>query len=90
MFDEIVNAIKQTRTSYFEDRADQIPTYLCGGGSLLYGLPEYVASKLQSKIIICQPFVNANAPQFLDKLLVETGPEYAVAAGLALKYIHNI
>lgn len=88
--DTIITSIEQTKKQYFESTAGDVPIYLCGGGSLLYGLPEYLASKLNTKIIICQPFANAIAPQFLDKLLVETGPEYAVAAGLSLKYIYNI
>jgi type IV pilus assembly protein PilM len=86
--DKIVADIRRVRAEFSDEKS--LPIYLCGGGSLLYGLPEYVAKTLDSKITICQPFINAEAPEFLDKLLVETGPEYAVAAGLALKYIHNI
>lgn len=86
--DKIIEGVERIRK---ENNFDvNTPVYLCGGGSLLYGLPQYVSESLNARIIICQPFVNSQAPDFLDKLLVETGPEYAVAAGLALKHLRTI
>ncbi len=84
----LVDSLRLTQREH-NIKADS-PIYLCGGGSLLFGLPEYIAQTMSVKIIICQPFMNTQAPKYLDKLLVETGPEYAVATGLALKHIRTI
>lgn len=66
------------------------PVYLCGGGVLLQGLPERLADQLDTKVIICQPFTNVQSPAYLDKILLETGPEYAVSAGLAMKHLRVV
>ena len=83
--EKIINSIENFRKN--SDLAESDPLYLAGGGSLLYGLPELLAKRLNMQVIICQPFINVSAPEYLNKLLVETGPEYAVAAGLALKHV---
>jgi len=85
---KVSDKIKQLMAEY--KLSSSVPIYLSGGGSLLFGLPEYIANSLAVKVIICQPFINTSAPAYLDKLLVETGPEYAVSAGLALKHIRTI
>lgn len=58
---------------------------LTGGGSLMKGLPELAANSFRSEIEIGHPFSKVNAPAFLDKVLEATGPEFAVALGLALR-----
>ncbi len=58
---------------------------LTGGGSLLKGLPEQVADNFQVEVEQGHPFSKVHAPAFLDKVLSATGPEFAVALGLALR-----
>ena len=56
-----------------------------GGGSLLKGLPEVAANNFRAEIEVGHPFSKVSAPVFLGKVLEATGPEFAVALGLALR-----
>jgi len=56
-----------------------------GGGSLLKGLKEVASNNFRSEIEIGHPFSKVGAPEFLGKVLETTGPEFAVALGLALR-----
>ena len=58
---------------------------LTGGGSLLKGLKEVAENNFKAEIEIGHPFSKVGAPAFLDKVLEATGPEFAVALGLALR-----
>jgi type IV pilus assembly protein PilM len=58
---------------------------LTGGGSLLKGLKEMASSNFQAEIEVGHPFSKVGAPAFLEKVLLATGPEFAVALGLALR-----
>jgi type IV pilus assembly protein PilM len=56
-----------------------------GGGSLLKGLLEKAASTLPAEVILGNPFNKVEYPQFLAEVLRSIGPEFTVAAGLALR-----
>ncbi|HYD90956.1 MAG TPA: pilus assembly protein PilM, partial [Flavobacterium sp.] len=56
-----------------------------GGGSLMKGLKEVGADNFRSEIEVGKPFSKVAAPAFLGKVLETTGPEFAVALGLALR-----
>ena len=58
---------------------------LSGGGSLLKGLKEVADNNFRAETEIGHPFGKVGAPAFLDKVLTATGPEFAVAIGLALR-----
>ncbi len=58
---------------------------LTGGGSLLKGLKEMAANNFRAEIEVGRPFFKVGAPEFLGKVLDATGPEFAVALGLALR-----
>ena len=58
---------------------------LSGGGALLKGLKEEAAQNLHFEIEMGHPFSKVGAPAFLDKVLQQAGPEFAVAIGLALR-----
>lgn len=56
-----------------------------GGGSLLKGLKEISSDNFRAEVEIGHPFSKVGAPEFLQKVLETTGPEFAVAIGLALR-----
>ena len=56
-----------------------------GGGALLKGLKEVASNNFRAEIEIGHPFSKVGAPEFLGKVLEATGPEFAVALGLALR-----
>lgn len=60
-------------------------TILIGGGAALKGLLELSKENLKTEVEIGLPFNKVSAPAFLDNILRETGPEFAVAIGLALR-----
>jgi type IV pilus assembly protein PilM len=58
---------------------------LTGGGALLKGLQEMAVNNFRAEIQVGRPFSKVGAPEFLGKVLEATGPEFAVALGLALR-----
>jgi Tfp pilus assembly PilM family ATPase len=51
----------------------------------LKGLKEVAVNDFRAEIEIGHPFSKVSAPAFLDKVLLNMGPEFAVALGLALR-----
>ena len=58
---------------------------LVGGGSALKGLSDVAKNNFKTEVISANPFNKVTAPAFLENILKETGPEFAVAIGLALR-----
>ena len=61
--------------------------YLVGGGSLLKGFLEVAKSNFQAEVIYSNPFGKTESPAFLAPILQASGPEFAVAVGLALRQL---
>jgi len=60
---------------------------LSGGGSLIKGLLPYSKNSFHTEVILSDPFSKIEAPLFLEPVLKASGPEFAVAVGLALKQL---
>ena len=58
---------------------------LAGGGAGLHGLSEYAGQNVSVDVERSNPFGRVQAPAFLEEVLVEVGPEFAVAIGMALR-----
>lgn len=58
---------------------------LVGGGSALKGLSELAKNNFKTEVFSADPFNKVSTPAFLENILKETGPEFAVAIGLALR-----
>lgn len=58
---------------------------LVGGGAALKGLGPLAEANFKTKVFPGNPFGKVVAPAFLENILKETGPEFAVAIGLALR-----
>ncbi|MEA2112976.1 MAG: pilus assembly protein PilM [Patescibacteria group bacterium] len=56
-----------------------------GGGSVIKGLTESSLKHLEIESVLADPFEKIKTPAFLDDILKEIGPEFAVAVGLALR-----
>jgi type IV pilus assembly protein PilM len=63
---------------------------LVGGGSALRGIADLAQKNFQIAVEAGNPFVKTEAPAFLEKILKETGPEFAVAVGLALRRLQEL
>ncbi|MDP2650116.1 MAG: pilus assembly protein PilM, partial [bacterium] len=58
---------------------------LAGGGGGLPGLVEYASEQVHVEVEKSKPFERIQTPAFLDEVLKEVGPEFAVAVGAALR-----
>lgn len=63
--------------------------FLIGGGSALKGFRDLAAQNFKVEVISGNPFEKIEVPAFLEKVLKETGPEFAVAAGAALRCLQE-
>lgn len=62
---------------------------LTGGGSNLKGLIDYASTRLGLEVTRGNPFSRIMTPAFMQPILREIGPSFAVAVGLALHEITN-
>ena len=82
IFDETNNAILAFEKKHNKTISKVI---MVGGGSALKGLAELAKDSFKTEVISANPFNKLSTPAFLDDILKETGPEFAVAIGLALR-----
>jgi type IV pilus assembly protein PilM len=64
--------------------------YLVGGGAALKGLTEVAKDSFRTDVVAGDPFGKLATPAFLTQSLKETGPEFAVAIGLALRKLQEL
>lgn len=62
---------------------------LVGGGAALKGLSELAKTAFKTEAVLGNPFGKLATPAFLEKVLRETGPEFAVAIGVALRKLQD-
>ena len=63
---------------------------LSGGGSILDGFKELAEKSFETEVKYADPFSKVDAPAFLVDVLSESGPEFAVALGLALRKLEEL
>lgn len=63
---------------------------LVGGGSSLKGLEPLAQKSFQTEAVGGNPFGKVITPAFLDEVLKQTGPQFAVALGLALRRLQEL
>jgi len=62
---------------------------LTGGGASLPGLRAFANESLKREVDIANPFSRTEAPAFLEKVLADIGPGFAVATGCALRELRR-
>jgi type IV pilus assembly protein PilM len=84
--DYIFSEAHQVMLSYQRKYNRDVPkATIVGGGAMLKGVLEYAESRLQCQVVLGDPFGKTEAPAFLMDVLKTTGPEFAVAVGVALR-----
>lgn len=63
---------------------------LTGGGVLLKGFTDLAKISFQSEIVYADPFNKLETPAFLAEQFLQSGPEFAVAIGCALRRLSEI
>jgi len=64
--------------------------FLTGGGSALRGFRDLAAANFKVEVISSNPFEKVEVPAFLENILKETGPEFTVAVGAALRCLQEL
>lgn len=64
--------------------------FLLGGGVKVGGFLDLAKKGLQTEVVLGDPFGKVEAPAFLEDMLRKTGPEFAVAMGLALRRLGEL
>jgi type IV pilus assembly protein PilM len=87
----LLSDISRTAVSW-EQRNNQSLSgmVVTGGGAGLKGFKNLAQQKIQSEIRLADPFGKTQAPAFLEPILKETGPEFSVAVGLALRRLAEV
>jgi len=81
---EVVNLIKDFNKKYQRSVGKVL---LVGGGSQLKGLVDYSVKRLAISVEMAEPFNKVEYPVFLSKVLQESGVDFSVALGLALRIL---
>lgn len=63
---------------------------LIGGGAMMKGVGDVAREVIGLPVVMGAPFDKVEAPVFLSNVLKETGPEFAVAIGLALRKLEDL
>lgn len=63
---------------------------LTGGGSVLKGILPFAQKNLESEVELADPFAKVDAPAFLQGILKDAGPQFAVALGIALRQLQEL
>lgn len=64
--------------------------FLTGGGVLLKGLKEKAEATFNVPVVMADPFSKVEYPAFLENVLKQAGPSFAVAIGLALRRLQDL
>lgn len=62
---------------------------LTGGGSVMKGIEGLAKTRLQTDVMLGDPFAKVNTPAFLEDVLKQAGSEFSVAIGLALRKLQD-
>ena len=79
---EVSNVIQNFERKYNKPVSKII---LSGAGSLLPGFRDLAAKTFRIETISANPFEKVTVPEFVQNVLAETGPEFSVALGVALR-----
>lgn len=63
---------------------------LTGGGVLLKGLTDLARISFQTEVVYADPFSRLETPAFLTEHFAQSGPEFAVAIGCALRRLSEL
>ncbi|PIT97015.1 hypothetical protein COT82_00095 [Candidatus Campbellbacteria bacterium CG10_big_fil_rev_8_21_14_0_10_35_52] len=63
---------------------------LTGSGAMMKGILPVAEKHFETSVTISDPFSKTKSPAFLEEILKEVGPGFAVAVGLALRRLQEI
>jgi len=88
--DRILDDVNRVFLSYERKHNKNIGrVILTGGGAVLKGLLVFAVEKLETEVVLGDPFSKTQTPAFLEDILRQVGPEFSVAVGLALRKLQE-
>lgn len=87
IFSEIQRIIQGYHKKYNKDIPKVI---MVGGGARLTGVLKIAETHLETQVVLGDPFEKSDAPAFLEEVLKNTGPEFTVAMGTALRKLQEL
>jgi type IV pilus assembly protein PilM len=89
--DYIFSEANRVLLSYERKTAKNIAKIiLVGGGAALKGLAAVAQESFDTEVVAGDPFSKVQTPAFLEEVLKSTGPEFAVAVGIAIRKLQEI
>jgi type IV pilus assembly protein PilM len=89
--DYIFSEISRVLLNYQKKNGKNVgKVFLTGGGVLLKGLKEKAESSFSIPVVLADPFSKVEYPAFLENVLKQAGPSFAVAIGLALRRLQDV
>jgi type IV pilus assembly protein PilM len=89
--DYILYEANSAMLSYQKKYAKNISkVYLTGGGVLLKGFVDLAKISFQTEVVSADPFGKLETPAVLAEEFTKTGPEFAVAIGIALRRLSEL
>ncbi len=88
-FEPVINEIQYSIDLYKSRNRSLEKIVLSGGGSLLIGLSDFLQNTFHLPVYMGNPWYKIDAPAELEDTLIELGPMFTVAIGLALKEIEG-
>lgn len=87
----LLSELARTMAAYEQRTNQTLSAFVAtGGGAALKGFKQFAQSKIQAEVRLADPFGKTQAPAFLEAILKETGPEFSVAVGLALRRLQEV
>lgn len=91
ILDSIFAEAKRVMLSYQKKNNTSISkVVMTGGGSILKGLREKAVESFEADVVMADPFSKIETPAFLENVLRDAGPEFAVAIGVALRKLDEL
>ncbi|MCI0619681.1 type IV pilus assembly protein PilM [Candidatus Wolfebacteria bacterium] len=81
----LIEAVRVMRAYQEHYRKNVGQVIMTGGGSGLKGLAPAAEVVLETPATVADPFAKVTAPAFLQDVLTQVGPEFAVSIGVALR-----
>jgi type IV pilus assembly protein PilM len=86
IFSEAQRVLLSYQKKFNKDVAQVV---MVGGGARVEGALKRAEQNFQTGVVMGDPFGKTEAPAFLEAVLSHTGPEFAVAVGVALRKLHE-
>lgn len=89
-FSRIFNEVRRAVAQYENEEGKKVGSLvLTGGGAVTNGLKEYAQTFFSIEVQVANPFAKTQTPAFMQPVLEQIGPEFAVAVGIALRKLEE-